>query len=79
MCPLSEVATDDVSRVIVRRIAEPIQEIALTMIALRRVGATPGAAVLVSRTPDGIHIGITGEYTELSDELAQHLLVQAPE
>jgi len=76
---LSEVATDDVSRVIVRRIAEPIQEIALTMIALRRVGATPGAAVLVSRTPDGIHIGIAGEYTELSDELAQYLLVQAPE
>jgi len=77
--PLSEVATQDVARVIVRRIAEPIQEIAQTMIALRRVGATPGAAVLVSRTPDGIHIGIAGEYTELSEELAQHLLVQAPE
>ena len=79
MRPLTEVVGEETSRVIVRRIAEPIQENATTMVQLRRVGATPGSAVMVQRTAGGISIGSAGEYTELSDELAQHLLVQAPE
>jgi DtxR family Mn-dependent transcriptional regulator len=79
MRSLTEVVGQEVSRVIVRRIAEPIQENAITMVQLRRVGATPGSAVMVQRTVGGISIGSAGEYTELSDELAQHLLVQAPE
>jgi DtxR family Mn-dependent transcriptional regulator len=79
MQPLTEVVGPETSRVIVRRIAEPIQENAITMVQLRRVGAIPGSAVMVQRTLGGISIGSGGEYTELSDELAQHLLVQAPE
>jgi DtxR family Mn-dependent transcriptional regulator len=79
MQPLTEVVGQEPSRVIVRRIAEPIQENAITMVQLRRVGALPGSAVMVQRTLGGISIGSAGEYTELSDELAQHLLVQAPE
>ncbi|MDD2857473.1 MAG: iron dependent repressor, metal binding and dimerization domain protein [Candidatus Nanopelagicales bacterium] len=74
--PLSEVVTDTAARVTVRRIAEPIQESAVTMAALQRVGAMPGAAVMVARTGALITIGSAGEYTELNDELAQHVLVQ---
>ena len=76
MMPLSEVATDVVSRVIVRRIAEPIQTHGATMTRLRRVGAIPGASVKVHTTDDGIMIGSAGEYTELSVDDALHVLVQ---
>lgn len=79
MRPLTDVVSNEVTRVIIRRIAEPIQENAITMVQLRRAGAIPGSAVMVNRTSAGINIGSAGEYTELSDELAQHLLVQAPE
>ncbi len=79
MQPLTEAVGNEPARVIVRRIAEPIQESANTMVQLRRVGAIPGSAVMVQRTAGGISIGSAGEYTELSDELAHHLLVQAPE
>ena len=79
MQPLTEAVGKETARVIVRRIAEPIQESAKTMVQLRRVGAIPGSAVMVQRTAGGISIGSAGEYTELSDDLAQHLLVQAPE
>lgn len=79
MQSLTEAVGKETSRVIVRRIAEPIQESATTMVQLRRVGAIPGSAVMVQRTAGGISIGSAGEYTELSDELAQHLLVHAPE
>ncbi|MFA7324416.1 MAG: iron dependent repressor, metal binding and dimerization domain protein [Candidatus Nanopelagicales bacterium] len=76
MSPLSEVVTSQATRVIIRRIAEPVQESAMTMIALQRVGAVPGAAVMVARNEGLITIGSAGEYTELNDELAQHVLVQ---
>ena len=79
MQPLTEAVGNEPARVIVRRIAEPIQESANTMVQLRRVGAIPGSAVMVQRTAGGISIGSAGEYTELSEDLAQHLLVQAPE
>ena len=44
-----------------QRLAEPVQEDAIAMAQLRRVGATPGATVVVNRTLGGIHIGISGE------------------
>jgi DtxR family transcriptional regulator, Mn-dependent transcriptional regulator len=74
--PLSDVATEDVTRVIVRRIAEPIQTHGATMTRLRRVGAVPGASVKVHTAAGGVMIGSAGEYTELSLDDALHVLVQ---
>ena len=76
LLPLTDVVTPEVQRVKIRRLAEPVQEDALAMSQLRRVGATPGSTVVVNRTLGGIHIGISGEYAEISDEVAQHVLVQ---
>jgi DtxR family Mn-dependent transcriptional regulator len=73
---LSDVARDDVRRVIVRSIAEPLQDDAAAMTTMRRIGALPGASVKVHRSAGGVTIGSGGEYTELSDELAAHVLVE---
>ena len=73
--PLLEIATDQVQRVIVRHIAEPVQDDASTMARLRRVGAVPGASVKAHRAAEGIMIGSAGEYTELNDEIANYLFV----
>jgi DtxR family Mn-dependent transcriptional regulator len=77
--PLSQVATEEVARVIVRRIAEPIQTHGATMTRLRRVGAVPGASVKVHTAAGGVMIGSAGEYTELSLDDALHVLVQPGE
>ncbi|MEI8259984.1 MAG: metal-dependent transcriptional regulator [Actinomycetes bacterium] len=76
MAPLSDVAAIDVRRVIVRRIAEPLQDNSSVMTLLHRVGAMPGASVTVHRSPGGITVGSAGEYAELSDEVTSHLLVE---
>lgn len=73
---LTDVVTPEVQRVKIRRLSEPVQEDALAMVQLRRVGATPGSTVIVNRTIGGIHIGNSGEYAEISDDVAQHILVQ---
>ena len=74
--PLSDVAVTDVRRVIVRRIAEPLQDNAAVMTVLHRVGAMPGASVKVHRSPGGITVGSAGEYAEFTDEVASHLLIE---
>lgn len=73
--PLTDVVGDDVARVLIQRLAEPLQEDAVTMRQLRRSGALPGATVKASRSPGGITLGGVGEYVELSEDLAQHVLV----
>jgi DtxR family Mn-dependent transcriptional regulator len=73
--PLTEVAQQDVSFVVVRRIAEPLQDDIDLMTTMRRIGATPGASVKVRRSEGGIMIGSGGEYTEMSLDLAFHVLV----
>jgi DtxR family Mn-dependent transcriptional regulator len=73
---LSEVCRDDVTRVIVRRLAEPIQEQADTMALMRRIGVMPGASVKAHRSPGGVMIGSAGEYTELTLDVADHVFVQ---
>lgn len=78
LVPLAEVATGDVRRLVVRRIAEPIQDHADTMARLRRVGAIPGATVEVHISPGGVMVGTAGEYTELDDDTATHVLVERP-
>jgi DtxR family Mn-dependent transcriptional regulator len=76
IAPLSEVATDDVRHVIVRRIAEPLQDDAGAMTTMHRIGALPGASVKAHRSAGGITVGSGGEYTELPLELAAHVLVE---
>jgi DtxR family transcriptional regulator, Mn-dependent transcriptional regulator len=76
MSPLSRVAGADVRYVIVRRIAEPLQDDGDAMTTMRRIGAMPGASVKVHRSAGGVTIGSGGEYTELRDELAAHVLVE---
>jgi len=63
-------------RVIVRRIAEPLQDDAAAMATLRRIGAVPGAVVMVRRGHGGVDVGSAGEYAELADEVAAHVLVE---
>lgn len=75
--PLSLIASTELVGVTVRRFGETIQVDADTMTRLRRVGALPGAFVQVRRSPGGISIGSAGEYTELVDELAMYVLVDA--
>jgi DtxR family Mn-dependent transcriptional regulator len=76
--PLSEVAQDEVRRVIVRRIAEPLQDDGEAMTTMRRIGAMPGASVKVHRSAGGVTIGSAGEYSELPLEIAVHVLVEMP-
>jgi DtxR family Mn-dependent transcriptional regulator len=77
MAPLSDIARVDVRRVIVRRIAEPLQDDSDAMTTMHRIGAMPGASVKVHRSAGGVTIGSGGEYTELSDDIAAHVLVEA--
>lgn len=74
--PLPDACLPDVSRVIVRRIAEPLQEDAKTMALMHRIGVTPGASVKVHRSAGGVMIGSAGEYTELPEDIAMHVFVQ---
>jgi DtxR family Mn-dependent transcriptional regulator len=74
---VTDVARPEVSRVVVRRIAEPLQDDAEVMALLRRVGALPGASVRIQRSPGGVTVGSGGEYTELADAVASHILVEA--
>ncbi len=73
---LNEAAQDEVRRVIVRSIAEPLQDDPEAMTTMRRIGAMPGASVKVHRSAGGVTIGSGGEYSELSYDLAAHVLVE---
>lgn len=76
--PLNEACGPEVTRVIIRRIAEPIQEDAEAMVRMHRIGVTPGASVKAHRSAGGVMIGSAGEYTELPDDIAVHVFVQTP-
>jgi DtxR family transcriptional regulator, Mn-dependent transcriptional regulator len=77
VAPLNDVALPEVRRVTVRRIAEPLQDDAEAMTTMRRIGAMPGASVKVHRSSGGVTIGSAGEYTELADDMAMHVLVES--
>ncbi len=74
--PLTHVVRDQVRHVIVRSIAEPLQDDAALMIMMRRVGAMPGATVKVRKSVGGVTIGSAGEYSELTADTAVHVLVE---
>ena len=73
---LGAVATDDEQRVVVGRIAEPIQADEVLMSALRRVGALPGKVITVARSEGGVMVASGGESAEIEADDASHLFVR---
>ncbi|MEJ7708127.1 MAG: metal-dependent transcriptional regulator [Nocardioidaceae bacterium] len=74
--PLDQIVSSAEQRVVVGRIAEPIQTDEHLMSVLRRVGAQPGKAITVARGAVGILVGSGGESAEISVEAASHLFVR---
>ncbi|MBA3311626.1 MAG: metal-dependent transcriptional regulator [Nocardioidaceae bacterium] len=74
--PLDAVATDSEQRVVVFRIAEPIQPDEPLMSALHRVGAMPGKVITVARGAVGVLVASGGESAEIDGEAASHLFVR---
>ncbi|GGW95510.1 DtxR family transcriptional regulator [Streptomyces malachitofuscus] len=65
----------DGARAVVRRIGEPIQTDRRLMRTLWHAGVRPGAAVQVTRAPDGVRVGDGGKPAELSARTAAHVFV----
>ncbi|MDQ1629608.1 MAG: DtxR family transcriptional regulator, Mn-dependent transcriptional regulator [Actinomycetota bacterium] len=74
---LDQVSLDSATRVIIRRLAEPLQTDTVLMSRLRRAGVQPGASVTVISSPEGLLVGSGGETTEISDLVASHVFVTA--
>jgi DtxR family Mn-dependent transcriptional regulator len=72
---LAASAGDNPSRVVVRRIGEPVQTDPDLMSALRRAGVRPGDVVKVSSSAGGVLVGSGMEYAELDTESAGHVFV----
>lgn len=72
---LAATARDNASRVVIRRIGEPVQTDAVLMAALRRAGVRPGEVVKVSTSAGGVLVGSGMEYAELDLETAAHVFV----
>jgi DtxR family transcriptional regulator, Mn-dependent transcriptional regulator len=73
---LDTVVGDDELRVVIGRIAEPVQTDEQLMSVLRRVGARPGKVVTVARSAGGVLVGSGGESAEIDGEAASHLFVR---
>ncbi len=74
--PLDQVVAAQEQRVVIGRIAEPIQTDAELMSALHRVGALPGKVVTVARGAVGVLVGSGGESAEIDGDAATHLFVR---
>jgi DtxR family Mn-dependent transcriptional regulator len=75
---LDQVPASDGARVVVRRLAEPLQSDTVLMSRLRRAGVQPGEAVTVATSPEGLLVGSGGEATEITPAVAAHVFVTAP-
>jgi len=73
---LDQVAGPHEQRVVVGRIAEPIQTDEELMAVLRRVGAMPGKVITAAQGAEGVLIGSGGESAEIDGEAATHLFVR---
>jgi DtxR family Mn-dependent transcriptional regulator len=73
--PAAVKGTVDPVRLVIRRIAEPLQTDTEVMSVLRRVGALPGNDVLVSRGHDGVVVARQGETAEIDSDAAAHIFV----
>lgn len=74
---LDAVSAEEPTKVVVRRIGEPIQTDSALMSRLRRAGVRPGAAVSVHRQKQGLLLGSGGESTEITPSVAAHVFVAA--
>jgi DtxR family transcriptional regulator, iron-dependent repressor len=74
---LDRVEVRDGARVVVRRLAEPLQTDTALMSRLRRAGVQPGASISVSASPAGMLVGSGGEATEITPLVASHVFVTA--
>jgi DtxR family transcriptional regulator, Mn-dependent transcriptional regulator len=74
--PLDQIADGTEQRVVVGRIAEPIQTDEELMGVLRRVGAQPGKVITVARGAEGVLVASGGESAEIDGEAATHLFVR---
>ncbi len=74
--PLSQAATADEGRVLVRRISEEMQKDETLMSAMRRVGALPDTTITVIATSEGVLVGSGGETAEIAPEAADHIFVR---
>jgi DtxR family Mn-dependent transcriptional regulator len=76
--PLDEVvrAAEGESRILVRRISEPLQSDEALMAAMRRAGAMPDRVVTAGRGPEGVLVGSGGEMAEISYAAASHVFVR---
>jgi DtxR family transcriptional regulator, iron-dependent repressor len=74
--PVLAIAGDVDQRVVVCRIAEPIQTEDI-MSALRRIGAQPGKVVTARQTTSGgVEVASGGESAEMTADAASHLFVR---
>ncbi len=73
---LDKIASSSEQRVVVGRIAEPIQTDEVLMGVLRRIGALPGKVITVARGAEGVLVGSGGETAEIDGEAATHLFVR---
>ena len=73
---LSAVAGTEDLRVVIGRIAEPVQADEELMAVLRRVGAQPGKVVTVAQGAVGVLVASGGESAEILPEAASHLFVR---
>ena len=75
---LDQVPVTSGARVVVRRLAEPLQNDTVLMSRLRRAGVQPGEVVSVSPGAAGLLVGSGGESTEISAGVAAHVFVTSP-
>lgn len=73
---LDTVATEVEQRVVVGRIAEPMQTEPELMAVLRRVGALPGKVITAALGAEGVLVASGGESAEIDAEAASHLFVR---
>jgi DtxR family Mn-dependent transcriptional regulator len=78
LVPLHQAVDDTAIRVIVRRIAEPVQADVTLMADMHRAGIRPGAVVTVKTSHGGVLVASGHETVELSIEHASHVFVAAP-
>lgn len=74
---LDRVDLEEFSRVVIRRLSEPLQTDTALMKRLRRAGVRPGSAVRVSASAEGLLVGSGGEATEITQNVASHVFVTA--
>jgi DtxR family transcriptional regulator, Mn-dependent transcriptional regulator len=74
---ITEIVGEEPISVTICRLAETIQLDEEVMSRLRRVGALPEARVKAYKVGSGVFIGSAGEYTEVPEDIAAHIFVNA--